>query len=279
VNSPNFIFIGPSKTGSTWIFRLLKSHPQICVPKAKDIYFFDKFYHKGLNWYLKQFSECSNEKIVGELSHDYFSSTIAIKRIYRDFPEVKIICCLRNPFERSMSSADFIKRNGLAKGSIADISQKYPEVINESLYYRHLSYILNVFPKDNILILMFDVLKRNPEAFAKNIFKFLNIEVECPLTLIRTLINKRSKARIPMVALFVKKSAMIVRRLGYPNIVGRVKHNTLISKILYEEADNTIQYYERKNDIDFLAEYLIDDIEKLGYLVGTTFDDWIDFGK
>lgn len=36
---PNFIFIGPDKSGSSWLYNIFKAHPEIFVPEIKDIYF------------------------------------------------------------------------------------------------------------------------------------------------------------------------------------------------------------------------------------------------
>ena len=47
INELDFIFVGPSKTASTWIFQILNEHHEVSVPPAKDIYYFDKFYLKG----------------------------------------------------------------------------------------------------------------------------------------------------------------------------------------------------------------------------------------
>ena len=43
---PNFLFIGTAKAGSSWIFEILREHPQVFVPDAKDLHFFDKYYDR-----------------------------------------------------------------------------------------------------------------------------------------------------------------------------------------------------------------------------------------
>lgn len=39
-NKPDFIGIGPPKTGTTWIYENLKNHPQVVMPPDKEIRFF-----------------------------------------------------------------------------------------------------------------------------------------------------------------------------------------------------------------------------------------------
>ena len=47
--------IVPDK-GSSWLHEVLIRHQQIFMPEAKDLYFFDRYYDRGLSWYLGQFS-------------------------------------------------------------------------------------------------------------------------------------------------------------------------------------------------------------------------------
>jgi hypothetical protein len=38
---PNFIYIGTSKAGSTWLFDILSRHPEVYITPTKGLYFFD----------------------------------------------------------------------------------------------------------------------------------------------------------------------------------------------------------------------------------------------
>ena len=38
---PDFLYIGPDKSGSTWLYEVLRRHPEVFVPSVKDLYFFD----------------------------------------------------------------------------------------------------------------------------------------------------------------------------------------------------------------------------------------------
>ena len=88
MTKPNFLFLGPDKTGSSWMFNLLRSHPECFVPRAKDIYFFNKYYHLGWDWYLSHFKNADSFKAVGELSHDYFGSEESANLIQEFLPIV-----------------------------------------------------------------------------------------------------------------------------------------------------------------------------------------------
>ena len=243
-SSPNFIFIGPSKSGSTWIYKLLKSHPDVYVPVAKDLYFFDKYYNKGVLWYEKHFDARMHEKAIGELSHDYFSSEIAIERIHSTYPEIKIICCLRNPYDRALSSYRFFKRNGLVNGDFLDAVQKYPMIIDEGRYYTHLSYVYSKFPEDQVLVLFFDDLEKDPQEFAKTIFSFLNVDPAFQSPFIGKKVNVSSSPRSHFFAKIAKHIAVALRNAGFPNLVGMLKMNRVILRFLYKDDESNNNVYE-----------------------------------
>ena len=61
--NPNFIYIGPDKAGSSWLHDVLIEHPQVFMTPAKDLYFFDRYYDKGLDWYAAHFEKATDEKV------------------------------------------------------------------------------------------------------------------------------------------------------------------------------------------------------------------------
>jgi hypothetical protein len=271
---PSFIFIGPSKTGSTWIFELLRSHPQVHVPIAKDIYFFDKFFHKGLAWYEDQFSDCAEHQITGELSHDYFSSKEAIDRIHRLLPEIKLICCLRDPFERALSSFEHFQRNGMGYAGLAVAVKEHPEIFEEGLYFKHLSYIFSKFDRSMISILFFDDLKTDPAAFAQRIFDFLGVDKFYQSPVIGKKINQAGQPRAKIVSRITKEIAVMVRRFGFPSVVGYFKRNHALLRVLYKETDAV---YARRLQLNFSQEMICaynQDLEQLQTLLGQSFSSW-----
>ena len=52
----NFLFIGPRRKRRR-LLRRCAAHDNVFIPAAKDIYFFDRYYAKGLDWYLGFFAE------------------------------------------------------------------------------------------------------------------------------------------------------------------------------------------------------------------------------
>ena len=158
---PNFLYIGPDKSGSTWLFHVLSRHPECYVPAAKDIYFFDRYYDRGLEWYLSFFKDAPPKaKAIGELSHDYLFSAQAASRIARDLPCVRLVTNLRNPVERTFSHYLYLVRSGKTNQSFEIALEQFPELIDNSLYAKHLSAYFREFRRANIRVLFFDRLQR-----------------------------------------------------------------------------------------------------------------------
>lgn len=248
MKKPNFLFIGPSKSGSTWIYEYLKMHPEVFVPEIKDIYYFDKNFHKGDIWYEKFFMN-SDRKAIGELSHDYFSSEISLKRIKKFNKDFRLICCLRNPIDRAWSSYKFHVRNGYTKDFFHAVKE-FPDIIEEGLYNKHISNLKNLFQEQNLLILDFEDLKKDPSKLCIQITNFLNISKFLPSELLGKVINPASKPRSKFLSKLTKATANFFRKINLNVLVGLIKQNKFILHLLY------IKEVKHEKIPDEIKEYL-----------------------
>ena len=69
---PTFIGIGAQKCASTWIYDILKDHPDVALSELKEVDFFSYKYDHGLQWYENNFSEAGTQSVIGEISPSYF---------------------------------------------------------------------------------------------------------------------------------------------------------------------------------------------------------------
>jgi len=271
---PNFLFIGPAKSASTWIFEILRSHPQIFVPPCKDIYFFDKFYGKGLEWYSDHFPPFPGKVAVGELSHDYLFSETACTRIKKDLPGVKLIVCLRNPIDRLFSDYLFTKKHGLVSEDIFDSMKSCPEILNQSLYYRPIKNYIEQFGRERLLILDFNEIKKDPDKVSEKIYRFLDVDPTFRAPNAKEVVLPASFARNKTLAFVSKKIAEMVRNMGFPNLVGQLKRSPFINRLLYKEYSR--ETYPRLSPDDRMKIYKIleDDIVSLEKFLNVRFDSW-----
>jgi hypothetical protein len=273
---PNFLFIGPDKTGSTWLYEILRKHPECYVPPVKDIYFFDRYYDRGMDWYLSFFKKTqSGVKAVGELSHDYLFSSLATERIARDLAGVKLLTCLRNPVERTFSNYLQMIRNGETRDSFEKALENIPKLIDHSMYHKHLSEYFRFFDRDHIKILFFEDLKSNPEAFAKDVFQFLNISFVRNINYSKKVLPT-NRPRSYAIARMVKVGANAARNLGFPTLVGFIKRSAF-SKVLYlpyEEGERPRMHPAVKEKLQKIFE---PEVLKLQALLGKDLTHWFTY--
>ena len=268
---PNCIYIGPGKTGSTWLFEYFQLHPDVYVTPAKDLYFFDQYYERGLDWYRRQFSGAASEKIVAEICHDYIVSELAPGRIDRDLPDVKLMMFLREPIERTFSAYLYRVKHGIYQGSFENALVDRPEVFNSSLYSSYLKKYLLHFESKDILLFDFDDLKRDPQQFAHQISDRLEItHIALPDDLLTAKL-KAAKARWLPVAKGMKKAALLARKLGLVNLVAALKSSHLVRHALYKEFTNENKPRPSDATVARLRESARPSVCELDALMGTDF--------
>lgn len=260
----SFVGIGPGKSGSTWLYLALKSHPWICASNVKETNYFNDNYDRGIKWYHNLFDDCDG-RIAGEISNTYIFSPEVAERIYEYNPDMKIISILRDPVERAVSHYFFLIRNGEKFDGFHDAVNRYPDLLDRGLYYKHLRPFLDRFERENIFIRIFDELKDDSEKFASDVFDFLGVS---PMRIDKNEGNML-RASVPhnrYVALIVKKAAYLTRYCGFPVVVEKVKRSGL-AKRLYKKIDYNVHEVlsdSRKEMID----YYTDDLALCSELVG-----------
>jgi hypothetical protein len=270
---PTFLFIGADKSGSTWLFRALRRHPQCFVPAAKDIYFFDRFYERGLDWYASFFDAATEAAVaVGELSHDYLYSDQAAQRIAADLPDARLVVFLRHPVERTFSEHLYRVRSGLSNTDVREALTADPEPIDHSRYARYLPSYLGRFSREQIGVFLHDALVRDPRGFARSVFDFLGIrDVNGVEYGERVLAAARPRSRI--LARGARTAATLTREAGFPNLVGRVKSGRITSLLYapFREDDRP-----RLDDADrrWLHEQLDPDLTTLEEMLGWSLSQW-----
>jgi hypothetical protein len=171
---PNFLIIGAQKSGTTWVSHRLSQHPD-CV-LIHGTYFFDnpKNYARGLGWYRQFFAEAAGKQAIGEKTPSYFwgekfpSSGDPInvpRRVHETLPHAKLIVVLRNPVTRAISQFNHSIRSGkLSPFTNIDraLTERDPTttkglgLLERGLYHRQLVRWLQVFPRDQLRILIFE---------------------------------------------------------------------------------------------------------------------------
>lgn len=170
----DFVGVAEEKSATSWIYRCLEDHPEIYVPRQKEINFFSEKYDLGLDWYKSFFEECPQGIIKGEYTAIYSLDPRVAQRIKKHFPDSKIICCLRNPIDKEISNYHYL----LSRGKInCNIDTYFKSLdLEKLLYYKNMSQFINIFPRENLLILIYDDIKKDQVKFIQRIYQFLGVK-------------------------------------------------------------------------------------------------------
>uniref|UniRef100_T1K1D0 [heparan sulfate]-glucosamine N-sulfotransferase n=1 Tax=Tetranychus urticae TaxID=32264 RepID=T1K1D0_TETUR len=110
---PDFLIIGPQKTGTTALYTFLTMHPSIRSSSQspetfEEVQFFSgKNYFKGLDWYMNFYpprvKNSTSQLLFFEKSATYFDGDLVPMRAHSLLPDAKIIAILINPVRRAYS--------------------------------------------------------------------------------------------------------------------------------------------------------------------------------
>lgn len=175
---PDFIGIGAPKCATTFISELLMQHPNIFMPPYfKELHYFDKNFHRGSKWYKNFFKNVPPNIKCGEFTPSYMRLHNFSDLVIKINPNIKLIACLRDPVKRSFSH--YLYKNRIKRNF--DSFEKFIETnsydfLNIGLYGEQLKKILNVIPKENIHVIFFEELIKNPNIVMQDLFKFLEVD-------------------------------------------------------------------------------------------------------
>lgn len=272
---PDFLYIGPDKSGSTWLYNVLSNHPQCFVPDAKDIYYFDKYYARGEDWYRGFFRAApATASVKGEISHGYLFDEQAPIRIHQDFPEAKVMTTLRHPVERSISHYFYLRASGLINCPLQEAVQIRPGIIQSSLYYQPIKRFSEQIPSHLLHISFFEDLQQHPREHAYAVFEFLGLDaLDCV-----DFGAKVREARQPKnvaLAKMLKLAAIKARDLGFASMLGRIKNSQMINH-LYRPLDKSAREVVTADDRAWLAAKLRDDTLRLEDFLSCDLQHWIE---
>ena len=169
---PDFIAVGPPRTGTTWLHRVLRGH--VNLPSVKETHFFAYNYHLGLNWYRSYFRDCFADLPTGEIAPTYFDHIEAPERIASVVPRCRIICSLRDPVERVYSHYKVWLRGGLVEGPF-DYAAQACQLGATASYASNLRAWQRTFGAGNVLVVLYDDLRANPQLFLDSVCGFIGI--------------------------------------------------------------------------------------------------------
>ncbi len=179
---PVALTMGPQRCGVSWIYDYLEGRGDVCLPSVvKEIFYFDRHYQRGPEFYTEHFKPQPQHRLIAELTTTAFDNSEAPDHVYKLLgPNVKLICPLRHPVERSKAMyADYIKY-GLVSGGIEEAVESLPQILYASRYADHLERWFTQFDRANVHILYYEALQHDPKSFAATLCNRLDLPFSPP---------------------------------------------------------------------------------------------------
>jgi hypothetical protein len=168
---PEFLGVGPSRTGTTWLHEVLA--PVARLPVLKETRFFSTRYERGVKWYAAQFRHRSDDAPMGEIC-PYFGYPDAPARVQQHIPRCKIICTIRDPVDRAYSFYKLARGYGWTRTGFEEMLERRPYVLESSRYAYHLLQWRQRFGEERVLVTIYDDLVADRQAFVDKICDFIS---------------------------------------------------------------------------------------------------------
>ncbi|MEM7034376.1 MAG: tetratricopeptide repeat protein, partial [Chloroflexota bacterium] len=197
----NFLIMGTQKGGTTALTQFLGAHPQVCLPEAKEVHYFDtdenfRFSPTDYGIYHRFFPHSHHlktYKAIGEATPNYMLMPQAIHRIKAYNPAIKLIFILRNPIKRAYSQWAMRVNAGqdartFKEAIYQEVEQlkagitynpkstnQFPGYIDRGFYAKQLKFIRQHFSQKQMIVLRNEDLKTDQKQTMRQIFNFLHI--------------------------------------------------------------------------------------------------------
>lgn len=205
---PDFLIVGPQRTGTTWLHAHLRFHPQIFLSEPKELFFFSslktpespRFKSSELSWYLQffrdppwraaaktalclwRYRELYRPLVRGEATATYAAlERDVIEDITALNPDIRVLLMIRNPIDRAWSHAkkDLVRNRGRR---FEDVSEgEFVEFFTSDYQRRCAHYVENhdtwasLVKPGHLFVGLFDDIARRPAQLLLEVMSFLGV--------------------------------------------------------------------------------------------------------
>jgi len=283
----DFLGIGPAKAGTTWLGHMLEAHPDICMSEPKEVHFFNDslsfnrsydstHFQLGIAWYQQHFKHCLSGTIKGEVTPRYIIDPVVPQRIFDHNPALKLIVCLRSPYERIVSHYHSAKDYHKSESRPISVAiREEPEYIEACLYYKNVSKFLRFFELDRFFFLDMDAVKTDPQSLLFDLYGFLGVDEHF---IPPGISGKSNPARTTHSVGFRKWSGNVHRKmiaLGFSPFV-RLLKRLGVGKLLNRLNSGPVEIVKLSaEDRQYIRAKIEEDVIQLGLLLKRDFSHWI----
>lgn len=253
--SLDFAIVGPQRTGTTWLYEMLKQHENLHLPEGvKETMFFDRRYERGIDWYASYFKNSQEDQKCGEIAPTYFDEPSVPERLHEVNPDCDIIISLRHPAERAFSLYLHHLRKGRVPKSFWKAVREKPRIVSAGHYETHIPRWQSIFGEEQICFVFLDDIKSAPDAVLSRVFQHLEV---APLDQPEQVNESVNAASMPHSLLFARAASFLTTMLhtyGLHRVVELGKWLGL-KKLAYSGAEEDMPVLENRAREQLIKEY------------------------
>ncbi len=194
-------------------------------------------------------------------------------RVKSELGEIPLVATLRHPVERTFSLYLHMLRYGMTRLSFAEALKEHPELIETSLYAKHLGRWFDEFGRDKVLVVFQEDLSVNCEAFAESICSHLGLAFEGIPERLKDPVNIAAMPPSPALASLGQRVADALRWAGLYGLVELAKRLGLKSVFFGGAGSGELPVIE-EGDRMRLMKIFLPDIEELERMLGRDLSHW-----
>jgi hypothetical protein len=203
---PTFLVVGAPKAGTSSLHRYAGEHPDVFVPERKEPCYFGmddgdvpRFQGPGDDVevnaktvstraaYEALFAAARPDQARGDFSTQHLAMPGTAARVAAAVPDARIVAVLREPASRAASHWSMKVGLGHEDRSFADALAAEDERMAAGFapcwgyrragrYAEQLASWFEHFPREQVLVLRYDDLERDPQAFLEGVFRFVGVD-------------------------------------------------------------------------------------------------------
>lgn len=170
--------IGPQRCGTDYLRQYFKQRDDVCLPAdAQEIFYFDRHFQRGSEFYFSHFHPRDTNHMLLELTTTAFDHADAPARVYSLMGEnVRLICPLRHPVDRSLAVYQDYLKYGLVHGPIDQVAETMPQILFASRYSDHLKRWFEAFDPSQFTFLFYEQAQQDRSAFLSTACQGLGLD-------------------------------------------------------------------------------------------------------
>jgi hypothetical protein len=180
--APDFVGVGAQRCGTSWWYRgTLRSHPGVVrvAKPGKELHYFDRFWDgEPPDDFVERYHALfprPEGAITGEWTPRYMVDFWTMPLLRRAAPDARLLIMLRDPIERLRSAIQRERMLADEAGVPFGLSH-VSEAVYRGLYYDHVRGVLELYPRDRVLILQFERCRDDPIGEMRRTQEFLGLE-------------------------------------------------------------------------------------------------------